>query len=413
MSEVPQQLRTTTEDAFTPITKSAIHDWAQAWGYTLPDGPIGASSRTELRSRLTALIRHIKVSIVNGLGQRGVSMDEKDDAGRTALHLAIDAGYGDDTALEDEVESDQTITALLKWGSRPDIAYPKGPLPLDLTIGRGQWSAAEALVARNAPSAVLSSLETAQFTTAFGRLSLRQPKPTRSLSMSSEPEWISSYHPQSPLDIYHTAFFLRQCLKQVSKQASTQQSRATIVKLILDFAQYWTKTSDTIDKGDKFRKPSRGALRTTVVIGKGHVQKLELTVYFERYPSGRAGGHHRPSSSSNYLFSSSDSYVSGTFSHGRSFASAIPAMRNRYRSPLGARPSGVDPVSNIRESSILDLTCYRARHPRQTREQTVPVPSDKWVRSVMSPGLLWTRAWLRSFPHDTGTALCEPLSQSS
>ena len=109
----PKQLRTAAEEALTPITTSSIRTWAQSWGYFLPY--VSARALTELESSLTALIKHIKVTNICNLGRKGVSFNENDDLGRTCLHLAIEAGYGDNLSPSNEYEPDQVIVALLKF----------------------------------------------------------------------------------------------------------------------------------------------------------------------------------------------------------------------------------------------------------------------------------------------------------
>jgi ankyrin repeat protein len=134
-------------------------------------------------------------------------MNEKDYAGRIGLHLAMDSGHGDDDLSENETEPDQLIAALLKYGSRPDIAHPNGYAVLDLAITRSQWSTVRALIDESAPSTVLTSLELRQFTTVLAPGSHLQPQTTDPNSVL--PNSRRSYHPQSPLAVYHTAFFLR------------------------------------------------------------------------------------------------------------------------------------------------------------------------------------------------------------
>jgi ankyrin repeat protein len=64
----PQRLRTTVEEAFTPVTRSAIKTWATSWGYVLPDVFGGESSRAELKSFLQLLSDTSKLpsSIISG-----------------------------------------------------------------------------------------------------------------------------------------------------------------------------------------------------------------------------------------------------------------------------------------------------------------------------------------------------------
>ena len=195
----PKQLRTAAEEAFTPITTSSIQTWAQPWGYVLPYVSARASTRAELRSCLTALIQHIKVTIICNLGRKGVSFDKKDGIGRTYLHLAIETGYGDNISTLNEYEPDQVIVALLKFDSRTDIAHPLGYLALDLAITLGKWSAVRALSSGNAPSTILISPKVRQY--------ISMPAPGSPLHLDApestfrHPVCLSSYHPQSPLAI--------------------------------------------------------------------------------------------------------------------------------------------------------------------------------------------------------------------
>ena len=65
-----------------------------------------ASSRAELRSCLTALIQHVKVTLICNLGQKGISINNKDNIRRTCSHLAIEVGYGDNVSSLSKHEPD-------------------------------------------------------------------------------------------------------------------------------------------------------------------------------------------------------------------------------------------------------------------------------------------------------------------
>ena len=368
----PKQLRTTAEEAFTPITTSSIQKWAQSWGYVLPDVSARTWSRAELRSCLTALIRHVKVTIICNLGQKGVSFDNKDDIGRTCLHLAIEAGYGDNISSSSEHEPDQVIVALLKFGSRADIAHPLGYLPLDLAITHGKWSAVRALSSENAPSTVLTSPEVRQFTSMPAPGSpLQQEAPQ---STSKRPLWRPSYHPQSPLAVYHTAFLLRQRLKSVSEQLYLQKSCTGILELILDSARYWTRCSDEVkaNSHDVFQWSKPQKLTAEITIGEGLIRKIEIILTPNRTFMGPSG------------FDLTDYRFYGGYTTPY-FSSVQPNQPTKH--------------------SILDVSFRSKRHRYETRDQTFPVSGDRWVETTDNDNdnHSWMQAWQLPRYHNPNT----------
>ena len=93
------------------------------------------------------------------------------------------------------------------------------------------------------------------------------------------PQW-PSYHPQSPLAVYHTAFLLQQRLESVSEQLYRQKSCSEILESILDFAQYWRRCSDEVKSNnrDLFQVSQKQKLAAEITIGEGLTRKIEIIV---------------------------------------------------------------------------------------------------------------------------------------
>ena len=97
-------------------------------------------------------------------------------------------------------------------------------------------------------------------------------------SVFNRPVCLSSYHPQSPFAVYHTASLLRRRLKSVSEQLYRQKSCTGILELILDFARYWTRSSDEIKTigQDVLQAPQKQVLEAEITIGEGLIRRIDV-----------------------------------------------------------------------------------------------------------------------------------------
>lgn len=263
--------------------------------------------------------------------------------------------------------------ALLNFGSRTGIAHPLGYLALDLAITLGKWSAVRALSTRNAPSTILTSPKVRQY--------ISMPAPGSPLHLEApestfrRPACLSSYHPQSPFAVYHTAFLLRRRLKSVSEQLYRQKSCTGLLELILDFARYWTRSSDEINaiSQDVLQAPQKQALEAEITIGEGIIRKIEIIV-FPGFMCDNAKCRYK----------------------GSKFYSCPVCRRRTSTKPLFSRVQ----LNQATSPSILDLSFLSKRRPYERRDQTFPVSGDRWVKITDHSNPSWMQAWQLSRYHN-------------
>ena len=272
----PKSLLSEVEEAFSPADPSSIRQWAKYWGYELPyqSSSRNSANRETLQKCFQTLVQDIELTIIRSLLEKGADANDADSKGRTASHLAVQSAPADDDLSPFTGQPDPTIMTLLRYGSHFDSRSIDGFLPIDLAISGSKWAAVSALVGRNAPSTILDHAEISQLSTALASWSLDMRKTAETMARVRR----RHYHPSSPLEIYQTEFFLRQCLADPHGSRYLHRDCSDIVELILDIATYWIRTSSQVGAGKHENSPAseNGGIRAEVIIDKGRIRKVEF-----------------------------------------------------------------------------------------------------------------------------------------
>jgi hypothetical protein len=176
-------------------------------------------------------------------------------------------------------------------------ANPKGPAALEIALMRGHWVTVKAFLKNDAATLNLSENDRRFLST-----SMRKETKTEINSTSG---YEKQYRPGSPRIALHTSFILRFCLKKYSRPSRYDESiYVKLSTMIVDFAKYWVKTSDSVTTSREVRRrntllqPSnpRDTGEVSVTIAEGELRKVSIYVFSSTYRPHMYNRYHSPSS---------------------------------------------------------------------------------------------------------------------
>lgn len=279
-------LSASLEEAFTPTTESSIKTWAHDWSEFLriqEGAPLGPMLPLTLAS-IQNLVQRIKAYILHEIALRNLHTSTTDHLGRTALHVAaaVRGKVGSKPTALETGDKEKSIKTLLEASVDPFLRDSSGQLPVDIAIAYGDWSTARALCMAMQSKIELSEDEKK------GALNLQmlldETKNETPLPAPVETTWMSdedSYFPRSFRDMAEATLILRSRLS-LSRSALGRnvEVQTRLVRRILDFAGYWTRTAASVEIIAS--QPNLGPPKVSLRLNKALVREIKLLVASER-----------------------------------------------------------------------------------------------------------------------------------
>jgi ankyrin repeat protein len=301
-----------TEEAFMPSTQAEVETWLHSWNSFFATEPIGsdteslASHASELsEDNIARVVRKIKAFMIVWLVESGASIRETNSKGKTALEIVLNTGFAEDLEAIDGYCLRRISKALAVLGAME--VNPKRPAALEVALLRGHWVTVKSILQVDAATSNLSENDRRFLSTSMEK----EPK-TQEDSTSA---YKKQYQPRSPKVALHTSFILRFCLKKCSRPSRYHESiYVKLSTLIIDFAEYWVKTSDLVTSFWEVRRRNtlsrysapRDTVEVSVPIADGELRRVSIYVFsssrsdsdsFDTSSYASSSGYGQPSSS--------------------------------------------------------------------------------------------------------------------
>jgi NACHT domain len=280
-----------TEEAFMPSTLAEVENWLQSWSSYFATESNGADSESLTcrtsnfnEDKIARLVRNIKASMIIWLVSRGASIVETDNEGRTALDIVLLTGFAEDMDVIDDYCLKRLSRALTALGAMD--ADSKGSEALEKSLMRGHWVTVKAILKGDMATSKLSENDRRFISTTLNQTEAHK---------ESTPGVKKQYQPQSLAIALHSSFILRFCLKKHSRSSAYDElTYLKLSTLIIDFAEYWVKSSDSVTSsegirfGSSLNRPStsRNTVGVSVPLAGGELRKISIQVF-------RPGPHRR------------------------------------------------------------------------------------------------------------------------
>ena len=274
-----------------PSTRAEVETWSHSWNSYFAIESIGSDTEplawhaSELNEdNIARVVRNIKAFMIIWLVESGASIEETDSAGKTALEIVLNTGFAEDLENIDGHCLRSISKALVALGAME--VNPKGPAALEVALLRGHWVTVKSILQSDAATSKLSENDR-RFLTA----SMEKGPKTQKDSTSGYEE---QHQPRSPKVALHTSFILRFCLKKYSRQSWYHESiYVKLSTLIVDFAEYWVKTSDLVTSFREVHRRNtlirssvpRDIVEVSVPIAEGELRKVSIFVFSSTYGS--------------------------------------------------------------------------------------------------------------------------------
>ena len=297
-------LSSSLEEAFTPNSLAGISTWAKAWSgvFGIADSDLDLSSPQQQSfsyMSIHALAVKIRAYILKEVVLRKPKLDAQDELGRTPLHMAVHAAWGDrlDTdpveliavsgskrrrgkvpQLPATAATESSLGILLANGADPFIRDRVGRLPADVAVARGDWQSATLLLAAMVSQTGLPDDEQANLKHLRVLLDETNNTEAASIVTPSDTAWMlpGDQVPRSYRDMIETALILQNRLAvSPSAQKSQRNPRLTkVVRHIMDLAGYWGPVAMSVDVSASTPWPPK----LSISLKSGMVRRIEFFI---------------------------------------------------------------------------------------------------------------------------------------
>ena len=407
-----------TEEAFMPSTRAEVKNWLHSWNNHFAVESNGSDSESlachasELNEdNVARLVRKIKASMIIWLVESGASICETDSEGRTALDNVLITGFAEDLEVIDDYCLSRLSRALSALGAMESNTGESKAL--EVALSQGHWVTVKVLLKGDAVSSKLSENDRQFLATT------PDPREARDDAASEHEE---EYQPHSVAAALRSSFIIRFHLKKYSGSSTYDESiYLKLSTLILDFAEFWVRTSDSITtsqehtfndykrRGNPRKDKRRGRLRKgsgiSVAIPRGELRKITIRVF--RSGQQRSWGY--TSTAIMYPFGNIERGV-----HGAQFVARGEDEYRRLPDYLGGyiTSKATSRTRRFATTPILEMIRRPAQHGQPSiltnmkqslgieQDEAIMVPSDGFKVTARSDFECWEQTW--RLPIDLG-----------
>lgn len=368
------------EEAFTPSSRIEIEAWITAWGSLLSEADSTLLAGEINEKNVSMIVQKIKTTMILWLGNRGASVNEKDNLGQIPLDLALKTGFAEYLSITDVLGVDRVSKALLALGYGTSDGDPSNRrLALDEAVVRGHLITVKALLALNTTSSILSTAEKESILSMIKHKESAPHPRTRLKAVFSKPQ--ASYQPETSLEVSRTSLILQFCLKRSScgfRYAESDCDR--LVTRVLDFAEYWVRSTSEIGTEDNANGVGHALnqdLSARITMNTGQLRKIEIYLAPSQFIMHRLTSYHSSFPNNSRSKEDDGEFHAKYSSHEPKLNLSILSPRRSSRVP-SSNSQSLWQKSNVQRAPTLEIM----RRSNILSENS----SSEWLKDVLKDG---------------------------